>query len=153
MKKTKFMMAAAAAAVLWLVVLVQIFVTRLYVSDADFTQAFAKNKLVVLRENTDTRNIREGNTCIEGQVVGKMNRDEMAALAENLFRSMGGGKVLESSASSDGDYYVAYGYTVGISDAKRVNGKNINLNVAVSYDEKNNRTNVIMGTPLINSDF
>ena len=41
MKKTKFMMAAAAAAVLWLVVLVQIFVTRLYVSDADFTHAFA----------------------------------------------------------------------------------------------------------------
>ncbi|MCH5265741.1 MAG: YwmB family TATA-box binding protein [Lachnospiraceae bacterium] len=153
MRKRKFILAAAVTITLWLVVLIQIFVTRLYVSGTDFTQAFAKNQLVVTKKNTDTRNVKEGNTCIEGQILGKMSRDEMVKLSEELFRTMGGGSVLESSAASDGNYYVAYGYTVGIPQVKQVNGKNINLNVAISYDEKNNRTNVIMGTPLINSDF
>lgn len=58
-----------------------------------------------------------------------------------------------SSQADDADYYVAYGYTMGIDKVKVVNGRKINLNVAMSYDEKEQVTRVIVGTPLINSDF
>ncbi|MCH5251595.1 MAG: YwmB family TATA-box binding protein [Lachnospiraceae bacterium] len=151
--KFKFRAAVTVAVVFWTVVFVQIAVTRLYMSKTGFTQAFARNQLVVTKENTDSRNTQEGNTCIEGRVLGKMVKEDMAELAEELFRSMGGSRVLDSSMDTYGNYYVAYGYTSGIANTKNVNGKNINLNVAMSYNEEENCTEIIMGTPLINSDF
>ena len=47
----------------------------------------------------------------------------------------------------------AYGYTTGIKKYKTINGKRINMNVAVSYDEKKDVTNVIFGSPIVNSDY
>lgn len=153
MLKRKFKIAIMTAAVLWMVVFIQIVVTRIYVANNDFTQAFARNQLTITGNNNDTRNIKAGNTCIEGKIFGKMDRKEMAELAEDLFRSMGGGSVLTGSISSGENYYVAYGYTNGIANVKNVNGRKVNLNVAISYNESEDCTNVIMGTPLINSDF
>lgn len=153
MLKRKFKIAIMTAAVLWMVVFIQIVVTRIYVEKNDFTQAFARNQLTITKQNTDTRNTKLGNTCIEGKIYGKMEKEEMAELAEDLFHSMGGGSVLTSSIASSENYYVAYGYTNGIADTKKVNGRRVNLNVAISYDESKDCTNVTMGTPLINSDF
>lgn len=153
MLKRKFKIAIMAAAVLWMVVFIQILVTRIYVANTDFTQAFARNQLTITEKNTDSRNVKAGNTCIEGKIFGKMEKEEMAGLAEDLFQSMGGGSVLTGSISSGENYYVAYGYTNGIADAKNVNGRKVNLNVAISYNEREDCTEVIMGTPLINSDF
>lgn len=153
MFKGKLKTAIIAAAVLWVVVFIQIAVTRIYVAHNDFTQAFARNQLTITEKNTDSRNTRAGNTCIEGKIFGKMEKEEMAELAEDLFQSMGGGSVLTGSISSGDNYYVAYGYTNGIAAAKNVNGRKVNLNVAISYNENEDCTEVIMGTPLINSDF
>ena len=151
--KFKFKAAVTIAAVLWAVVLAQTAATRVYMAKTGFTQAFARNQLLVIKKNTDTRNIAEGNTCIEGRVTGKMSKENMVELAEDLFRSMGGGCVLDSSRDAGGNYYVAYGYTSGIAKTKKVNSRRINLNVAISYNEKENCTEVTLGTPLINSDF
>lgn len=153
MLKKKFKIVIITAAVLWMVVFIQILVTRIYVAQNDFTQAFARNQLTVINPNIDTRNVKEGNTCTEGKLLGRMEKEEMAKLANDLFQSMGGGNVLTSSMSPENNYYVAYGYTSGIAESKNINGRKVNLNVAIYYDENENCTNVIMGTPLINSDF
>ena len=74
----KFRVAVFAAAVLWLIVLVQIIATRIYVSQTGFAQAFARNQVTVLQEesqqqNADSRNAENGNICTEGVMPGRWN--------------------------------------------------------------------------------
>ena len=150
----KFRAAVIAAAVLWLIVLVQIIITRVYVSNTDFTQAFARNQVTVLQEQTeqqnkDSRNAKEGNTCTQGTVRGKLSKE----VAQDMFHAMGGSEVLAADSLVSENYYTAYGYTAGIKKYKTINGKRINMNVAVSYDEKKDVTNVIFGSPIVNSDY
>ena len=154
----KFRAAVIVAAVLWLIVLVQIIITRIYVSNTEFTQAFARNQVTVLREQTeqqnkDSRNAKEGNTCTQGAVRGKLSKEEMKALAQDMFRALGGSEVLATDSLMSENYYTAYGYTTGIKAFRTVNGKRINMNVAISYDEKKDMTNVFFGSPIVNSDF
>lgn len=151
--KRKFKIAVWAAALLWIVVLIQIAATRLYVSKTDFVQAFARNQLTVEKVNQDRANIQEGNTCLEGYVPGRLSEEEKETLATELFQTMGGASVMAHSEKTGNAYYVAYGYTTGIACYKKVNGHRINLNVAICYEEEKDRTRVIMGTPIINSDY
>ena len=102
----KFKLAIWTAACLWMVVLIQIVSTRIYVSKTDFAQAFARNRLTVEKENKDTRNLQEGNTCLEGHVPGKLEAKEMEKLADGLFQTMGGGCVMEHSDADNDTYYV-----------------------------------------------
>ena len=154
----KFRAAVFAAAVLWLIVLVQIIVTRVYVSQTAFTQAFATNHISVSKEGTDrhnddARNGKEGNLCTQGEVQGRLSQDEMKGLARRIFRTLGGGEVLSPGFLPANNYYTAYGYTTGIAGYKKVNGRWINMNVAISYDEKKDVTKILFGSPHINSDF
>ncbi len=154
----KFRAIVYLAAALWLIALIQILVTRVWVSRTGFTQAFARNQVTVesfetAAQNEDMRNAAQGNTCVAGEVDGKLSDDEKEKLAAGLFASLGGGTVMSGSEKIWSDYYVAYGYTSGISESRRINGKRINMNVAISYDEENDTTKVVMGSPLINSDF
>lgn len=151
--KRKFKIAVWAAALLWIVVLIQIAVTRLYVSKTDFVQAFARNQLTVEKVNQDSVNVQEGNTCLEGYAPGQLSNEEKEKLATELFQTMGGTSVMSHSENTENTYYVAYGYTTGLAYYKKVNGHRINLNVAICYEEEKDRTRVIMGTPIINSDY
>lgn len=153
--KTKFKIILTALVLLWGIAFVQTLVTRLYVSKSAFTQAFARNQILLTEQGeaaTDTRNITVGNVCKEGIITGRLSPEKRQEVARDIFREFGGAEVMSSDAENE-NYYVAYGYTNGIEMVKQVNGKKINLNVAISYDEKNQVTRVIVGTPLINSDF
>lgn len=155
MLKTKFKIIAWSAVVLWLVVLMQTVVTRLYVSQTAFEQAFARNQIAVERKSDsadDVRNIRTGNRCREGVIQGRLRAGAMQKLAQDMFRDFGGELVM-SSAGTDENYYVAYGYTRGLGNGKKVNGKIINMTIAMSYEEEKNITRIVIGTPLVNSDF
>ena len=99
------------------------------------------------------RNAKEGNTCTQGTVRGKLSKEEMKELAQDMFHAMGGSEVLAADSLVSENYYTAYGYTTGIKKYKTINGKRINMNVAVSYDEKKDVTNVIFGSPIVNSDY
>lgn len=154
----KFRAAVFAAALLWLIVLVQIIVTRVYVSRTAFTQAFATNHVTVSEEgmerhNTDARNSREGNLCTQGEVQGRLSQEEMRTLARRIFHTLGGGEVLSPGFLPGNNYYTSYGYTTGIGGYKKVNGRRINMHVAISYDEKKDVTKILFGSPIINSDF
>ena len=154
----KFRAAVFAAAVLWLIVLVQIIATRVYVSRTGFAQAFARNQVTVLqeesvRQSTDRRNAENGNICTEGTIPGRLTAGEMEQLAQDLFRSLGGGSVFAGRPYGGQNYYTAYGYTTGLPTGRRINGRRINMNVAVSYDEEEDVTHVILGSPIVNTDY
>lgn len=153
--KIKFKIILTALVLLWSIAFVQTLITRFYVSKSAFTQAFARNQILVMERGetaTDTRNTIEGNLCKEGIIAGKLSIEKRQQVAKDIFREFGGAEVMSSQAE-DENYYVAYGYTLGIDKVKIVNGRKINLNVAISYDEKEQVTHIIVGTPLINSDF
>lgn len=153
--KTKFKIILTTLVLLWAIAFVQSIITRVYVSNNSFTQAFARNRILATEKEeaaTDTRNTKEGNLCKEGIIAGRLGKEKMKQVAEDIFREFGGTSVMSSDAENE-DYYVAYGYTTGIDTVKIVNGKKINLNVAISYDETEQLTHIVVGTPLINSDF
>ncbi len=156
MLKIKFRIIVWTAVVLWIVVLTQTAVTGLYVSKTAFRQAFARNQITVLKDSeaaADSRNIKEDNVIFEGSIQGGLSTEEQQKVARNIFREFGGAALLDSKGMEESSYYVAYGYTRGLSTAKKVNGKDINLTVVLSYDENEDKTRVMIGTPLVNSDF
>ena len=152
MGKKKFFAAAFAAFILWAIVILQTVLTRWYVSQTAFEQAFAKSDIMKASTQeaaADTRNINSDNRVMEGVVNGRLNASEQQTMADKLFRQFGGGEVMNSNSDSSSDYYVAYGF----ESSKKVNGRRINMMAAFSYDEKEDVTKVVFGTPLINSDF
>lgn len=153
--KTKFKILLAALVLLWCIAFVQNIITRVYVSRSSFTQAFARNQILATEKEeaaADTRNTKEGNLCKSGVIAGQLSSEKRRQVAEDIFREFGGVSVMSSDVDNE-DYYVAYGYTTGINTSKIVNGRKINLNVAISYDETEQLTHIVVGTPLINSDF
>ena len=151
MGKNKFFAAAFAAFVLWAIVILQTVLTRWYVSQTAFEQAFAKSD--IMKASTQEAAADSDNRVMEGVVNGRLNASEQQTMADKLFRQFGGGEVMNSNSDSSSDYYVAYGYTSGFESSKKVNGRRINMMAAFSYDEKKDVTKVVFGTPLINSDF
>ena len=156
MLKIKFRIIAWSAMVLWLVVLMQTVVTRLYVSQTAFQQAFARNQIAVVEDadaEKDSRNEKNGNVIHEGFIRGRLSSDRQQEVAQDIFREFGGEEVMSSKGQGENNYYVAYGYTRGLTSVKKVNGKQINLTVTMSYDEQADGTRVVVGAPLVNSDF
>lgn len=148
----KFKLAVRLAVCLWAVVIVQTVVTRIYVTENGFAQAFARNNMTVERQTVDPADKAVGNRCFKSHLEGKLSADRMQEITDSLFQTMGGGCVMDH-VDEDGGYYVAYGYTNGIASSRKVNGHRINLNVTMSYHEITNQTEIMMGTPLINCEF
>lgn len=147
-KKVKFMIYVACT--LWIVVFAQIAVTRIFVRQTDVTQAFARNQLVVEEGSSDMREICRKGGWIMGKIPGRLSTEERRKIADNIFGYEGGTRLSEYSERG---YYVAYGFTSGIQLIKKVNGKTINMNVAVTYDENEDKTIVYFGVPIYNGDF
>ena len=101
MGKKKFFAAAFAAFVLWAIVILQTVLTRWYVSQTAFEQAFAKSDIMKASTQeaaADTRNINSNNRVMEGVVNGRLNASEQQTMADKLFRQFGGGEVMNSNS-------------------------------------------------------
>ncbi len=147
-RKIKFMIYIACT--LWIVVFAQIIVTRIFVSQTDVTQAFARNQLVVEEGSSDMQNICREGGWIMGKIPGRLSTEEKRKIADDIFGYEGGTRLSEYT---DRGYYVAYGYTNGIGLVKKVNGRTINMNIAVTYDENEDKTVVYFGVPFYNGEF
>lgn len=147
-KKIKLMIYIACT--LWIAAFVQIIVTKAFVSRSDVTQAFARNQLVVEEGSTPFESICQEGGWVKGNIPGKLSYEEQQQIADNIFGYEGGSRLYEYT---DGGYYVAYGFTSGISKLKKVNGKTINMNIAISYDETRDKSVVYFGVPIFNGDF
>lgn len=135
---------------LWIVVFVQIILTKAYVNKNDVTQAFARNQLVIEGENTKIGDLCREGGCVMGKIPGKLTLEEKKKIADSIFGYEGGSRIFEQEESG---YYVTYGYTNGINMIRRVNGKAINMNIAITYDENEDKSLVYFGVPFITGDF
>lgn len=89
--RRNFFAAAFAAFVLWAIVILQTVLTRWYVSQTAFEQAFAKSDIMKASTQeaaADTRNINSNNRVMEGVVNGRLNASEQQTMADKLFSSV-----------------------------------------------------------------
>ncbi len=147
-KKVKTMIYIACT--LWIVVFAQIVVTKAYVRQSDVRQAFARNQLVIEASSTQCQDICQKGGWIKGKIPGRLTREECRKIADNMFGYEGGTR-LEDRAEQG--YYVAYGFSSGIPLVRKVNGASINMNVAIAYDENEDKSIVYFGVPFVNVEF
>ena len=81
---------------------------------------------------------------------GQMGLEERNRLAEKLLSRMDVGDVFGSQTM---ELYTLYGYSPRISDSIFTQGQEINLNLAVSYDEIRDETVFYFGSPVLKNDF
>lgn len=146
----KFLTAVVAAGVLWMVVLGQVFCTRIWVAKKGLTQAFTGNNMVVMQE---TKQDLYGNEYIEGTCQGKLSSGEAKALAQKMMQQLGGTVLMDSKGIWENDAFVAYGYTNGVKKARKIDGTWLNLTVSFRYNAEKDETRILFGSPLINVDF
>lgn len=135
---------------LWIVVFAQILITRVYVRKNDVTQAFARNQLAIQEQSFKGNIISTEGGWIMGTVAGRLSQEEKRKMAESIFNYEGGGGLDEHS--EDG-FYVAYGFSSGIDVTREINGRRINMNVAITYDETEDKTIVYFGVPILFDNF
>lgn len=87
---------------------------------------------------------------MEKEYEGRLTRKELEELALKTFAEEKAEPV--QSLSADG-MFSAYGYSPGICDYVVSEGERINLNLVASYNEKENRTEIILASPLYNGDY
>jgi hypothetical protein len=136
--------------ILWIVVFAQVIITKIYVKNNDVTQAFARNQLTIFEQSGELSEISQDGGWMMGKMAGKLSEEEKEKLADTLFAYEGGKSLFQNE---NGQYYVAYGYTNGIDILKKVNGKTINMNLAITYDEQEDKTMVYFGVPVLDVDF
>ncbi len=146
----KFLTAVVAAGVLWMVVLGQVFCTRIWVAKKGLTQAFTGNNMVVMQE---TKQDLYGNEYIEGPWQGKLSSGEAKNLAQKMMQQLGGTVLMDSKGIWEKDAFVAYGYTNGIKKARKIDGTWLNITVSFRYNAEKDETRILFGSPLINVDF
>ena len=134
----------------WIVALVQLTMTRFYVNHNNVTQAFARNQLVLDSTSTKLTELPQKGGTLKGHLSGQLSEEQQKQLVSRLFHTWGG--TIQSEQTTE-NYYVAYGYTSGISFYKKINGERINLNIAITYHEIADETTIYLGIPLLTTDF
>lgn len=87
---------------------------------------------------------------LKGEINGSLSMTQKNVITDNIIQSSGGEIVTESRT---GNLFTVYAYTDKIDDYVLTGSMKTNLNVAISYDEINDITEVRMATPFINSDY
>lgn len=85
-----------------------------------------------------------------GEFPGFLQEKERESLVNHLLESISA-KVKESHTSDD--VYTIYAYTELVDDYEQIKGKMVNISMALTYDEANERTCLYLATPLLKSDY
>ena len=86
---------------------------------------------------------------VQGNYAGQLSIEEKDVIVMELLDSLNADIVAEHRQ----DTYVVYAYTSKIDGYKEVGKDKVNLTIAVSYDESQDSTQMILATPLLNEDF
>lgn len=81
---------------------------------------------------------------------GIISNDEASALMVDIIQALNGeirGIYL------DDEYHSAYGYSKHMKEFVLSKGEKVNMDLAVTYDEKNNKTNLYAATPVITLEY
>ena len=89
-------------------------------------------------------------TCLIGWLGGKLMDGECHKLLRDAFVAIDG-KIIDKL---EAEHFVSYtGFTSEIIDWLPVDGKRINLNMAMRYSSYDNRTYVTIGSPIITREY
>lgn len=90
------------------------------------------------------------NIRITGSLDGNLEDSELETICEKVFNSAGADKV---EGMRDNGLISVSAFSPSINDAVRVNGKRVNLNVAVRYNSYEGKTYIWLATPVITTEY
>lgn len=90
------------------------------------------------------------NTCLVGYLDGKLVKDEWQGRIERAFTAV---HATIDPVMFDENVVSCTGYTKAIDDYVTTNGRQINLNIAMRYSETENRTYMVIGSPIITREY
>lgn len=87
---------------------------------------------------------------LSGAFAGNLLLETKNKIADRMIDSLNGTIVFENRQN---DLYTIYAYTGLLDEYIKVDGNKINIQVAMSYDEKNDSTKIYLATPIISGDW
>lgn len=85
-----------------------------------------------------------------GNYDGKLSSEEMNQITDELIGDLQAKTVSENR---NDDLFTVYAYSGLIDEYIVISGAKVNVNIAFTYDETNNQTELYLATPVINSDY
>lgn len=90
------------------------------------------------------------NMNLVGSLEGALNSTEKNELADGLLDKLGAKVVAENR---DSDIFTIYAYSKGAGSYITIGGNKINMNIAIGYDEEQDRTKVYLASPINSLDY
>ena len=90
------------------------------------------------------------NMNLVGSLEGALNSTEKNELADGLLDRLGAKVVTENR---DNDILTIYAYSKGAGSYITIGGNKINMNIAIGYDEEQDRTKVYLASPINSLDY
>lgn len=87
---------------------------------------------------------------IKGKIYGEIDKGQENKIAKGILKSF---RAKEIFNGQNDEHMNVYGYTEILSDYVAIGSDKININIAFSYDEKENITYVYVGSPIVNYDY
>lgn len=89
-------------------------------------------------------------TCLVGWLDGKLKDEDLGNNLNKAFKAVDA-DVVDTLSSAN---FVSYtGYSPAIDESLQYDGKKVNLNMAMRYSPQDNRTYVIIGSPVITKEY
>lgn len=92
------------------------------------------------------------NSCLSGIYDGKLSTERSKDISSNIL-SVVSAKEVEGIHDNNLISVSAYSPFISSSDSINVNGKKINLNIAIRYNSYENRTYIWLATPVITTEY
>ncbi len=90
------------------------------------------------------------NMNLVGSLEGALNSTEKNELVDGLLDRLGAKVVTENR---DSDIFTIYAYSKGAGSYITIGGNKINMNIAIGYDEEQDRTKVYLASPINSLDY
>ena len=90
------------------------------------------------------------NMNLVGSLEGALNSTEKNELADGLLDRLDAKVVTENR---DNDIFTIYAYSKGAGSYITIGGNKINMNIAIGYDEEQDRTKVYLASPINSLDY
>lgn len=85
-----------------------------------------------------------------GKYRGNLSLEEKNNITFDVIQQLKG-KIVDSKCTED--IFTVYGYTEYIGTSTNINGKKANLNIAFTYNEEEDATEIFVSAPIIRSDY
>lgn len=111
--------------------------------DLDSALPFKEKTDKIMKQYSDN-----GNTTInlKGSYQGKLDLEQRNQISDRLLETM---RAVVVSQHRDMQLYTIYGYTDFIKESKKMKDGKINLNIAINYDEEQDKTFLYFASPVV----